>query len=151
MILSDCNTFPRVGRVLGIDWGARRVGVAVSDASREFVFVRPSIVVPRGGADALPQKIAATARDEDVVGIVIGLPVHMDGTESDTAAAVRACATNVSELTNLPILFVPENLTSVAAQEEMGRVRLRDIKERLDSHAARVILENAIAILKRAN
>ncbi len=149
MILADCNGFPRAGRVLGIDWGARRVGVAVSDASREFVFVRDVVVLARG-EDAAP-KIANIAREEEAVGIVIGLPVHSDGAESETAALVRRCAQNISELLDLPILFVPENLTSVAAQESMGRVRIRDIKEKLDSEAARVILENAIAIIRRCN
>jgi RNase H-fold protein (predicted Holliday junction resolvase) len=46
--------------------------------------------------------------------------------------------------------MIEENLTSVTAQESMGRVRVRDIKQRLDSESARVILENAIAIIKRA-
>ncbi len=149
MILADCNGFPRVGRVLGVDWGARRVGVAVSDPTREFVFVRPVINVA-AAADAAAQ-IAELARVEEVAGIVMGLPVHSDGTESDTAAAVRGCAENVAALIDLPIMFVPENLTSVAAQEDMGRVRVRDIKEKLDSESARVILENAIAIIRRCN
>ena len=52
--------------------------------------------------------------------------------------------------TDLPICMIEENLTSVEAQESMGRVRVRDIKQKLDSESARVILENAIAIIKRA-
>lgn len=149
MILADCNGFPRVGRVMGIDWGARRVGIAVSDPSRDFVFVRPVITVAQGMDVA--EKIVEEACAEEVVGIVMGLPVHADGTESDTAAQVRACAERVASLIDLPVLFVPENLTSVAAQESMGRVRVRDIKEKIDSESARVILENAVAILKRCN
>ncbi len=149
MILADCNGFPSAGRVLGIDWGAVRTGVAVTDPSREFVFVRDAIVVTHSGDIA--GRIAHVARDEGVCGIVFGLPVHADGTESDTAAEVRRCAAQVDAELNLPVMFVPENLTSVAAQEDMGRVRVRDIKAKLDSEAARVILENAIAIVKRCN
>ena len=48
MILPNFNDFPRTGRILGVDWGARRTGVAVSDASREFVFTRPAILSGRG-------------------------------------------------------------------------------------------------------
>ncbi len=151
MILADCNAFPRSGRILGIDWGARRTGVAVSDPSREFVFVRDAIVASRGGQFNLAAAIANVARDEGVVGIVMGLPVHSEGTESDTAAAVRACAEQICEEIDLPIFFIPENLTSHAAQESMGRMRVSDIKANLDSMAARVILENAIAILRRCN
>ncbi len=150
MILPNCNGFPRVGRIIGIDWGARRTGVAVSDPSREYVFVREPIVMARGDMD-VARKIADVAISEDVVGIVMGLPVHTDGAESDVAARVRECAAAVATYCGLPICFVPENLTSVAAQESMGRVRVRDIKERLDSESARVILENAIAILNRNN
>ncbi len=150
MILPDCNAFPRTGRILGIDWGARRSGVAVSDPSREFIFTRPPIVMPRGGGD-IASAIVRVAMEEGVVAIIMGLPVHADGTESETAASVRATAAQVASQSDVPILFIPENLTSVAAQEQMGRVRRSDIKQKLDSESARVILENAIAILKRLN
>ena len=148
MILPDFKAFPRVGRILGIDWGARRTGVAVSDASREFVFVRDAIVV-RGVGGAVAQKVAEIAVAEQVSGIIIGLPVHADGTPSQTATDVRNFAADLSALTDLPIAFIEENLTSHAAQEQMGRVRVADIKARLDSEAARVILENAIAVISR--
>ncbi|MCM1294596.1 MAG: Holliday junction resolvase RuvX [Muribaculaceae bacterium] len=147
MILPDFKAFPRVGRILGIDWGACRTGVAVSDASREFVFTRPSVLVK--SADDIAPQIAKFALAENVVGVVIGLPVHGDGTESETSAMVRQFANQLSEITDLPICFIEENLTSLAAQEQMGRVRVRDIKQKLDSESARVILENAIAVINR--
>ena len=71
MILPDFKAFPRVGRILGVDWGARRTGVAVSDASREFVFTRPSVVVSH--SDDIALQIAQLATTEKAVGIVIGL------------------------------------------------------------------------------
>lgn len=148
MILPDFKAFPRVGRILGVDWGARRTGVAVSDASREFVFTRPSVVVSH--SDDIALQIAQLAATEKVVGIVIGLPVHADGTESDTTVAVREFANQLAKSIDTPICFIEENLTSIAAQEQMGRVRVRDIKQRLDSESARVILENAISVIRRA-
>lgn len=148
MILPDFKAFPRTGRIMGIDWGARRTGVAVTDASREFVFARAAIVLRRGD-DTWARQIADLAAAEKVVGIVIGLPVHGDGTESETATLVRTNAAQICTYSDLPIVFIPENLTSVAAQESMGRVRRSDIKQRLDSEAARVILENAIAVIRR--
>lgn len=147
MILPDFKAFPRVGRILGVDWGARRTGVAVSDASREFVFTRPPVVVK--SADDIAPQIAQMATSENVAGIVIGLPVHADGTESETTKMVRCFANRLAQLTDLPICFIEENLTSFTAQEQMGRVRVRDIKQKLDSESARVILENAIAVLGR--
>lgn len=148
MILADFKAFPRMGRIIGIDWGARRVGVAVSDASREFVFVRPVINVGRG--DDVATIVARCALDEGVSGIVVGLPLYPDGAESDTTKMVREFIASLAQKTDLPIVTVEENLTSVTAQESMGHVRVRDIKEKLDSESARVILENAIALINRA-
>ena len=148
MILADFKAFPRTGRIIGVDWGARRVGLAVSDESRAFVFTRPVVNIGRG--DDAAELVIAVARDERVAGIVVGLPLYPDGAESDTTKKVREFVATLSEKTDLPIVMVEENLTSVSAQESMGRVRVRDIKERLDSESARVILENAIALINRA-
>ena len=76
--------------------------------------------------------------------------MHGDGTESDTTVMVREFANQLAKSTDIPICFIEENLTSIAAQEQMGRVRVRDIKQRLDSESARVILENAISVIRRA-
>lgn len=147
MILDDFKAFPAKGILVGVDWGARRTGVAVSDPSREFVFARDPIV---GCApDELVARVVSVANDARAVGIVIGLPLHMDATESETTVAVRAFADALADATDLPIIFIDETLSSAAAQGEMGRVRARDIKEKLDSNAARVILENAIAMMAR--
>lgn len=148
MILPDFKGFPRAGRILGVDWGLRRVGVAVSDAGRDFVFVRDAIVLPRG-ANNHADLVAQLAAQENVAGIVVGLPLYPDGAESDTTRQVRDFISNLATQTDLPICTVEENLTSAAAQESMGRVRVRELKERLDSESARVILENAIAIINR--
>ena len=91
----------------------------------------------------------ALIQKEQVVGIIIGLPLRMDGTESDTTKNVRDFANALTVQTDVPICFIDETLSSASAQEYMGRVRVRDIKEKLDSEAARVILENAISMIKR--
>lgn len=149
MILPDFKAFPRKGRVLGIDWGLRRIGVAVSDPMRDFVFARDVIVLPRG-AENHADLVADMAMQENAVGIIVGLPLYPDGTASDTTKMVRAFINKLAEKIDLPICTIEENLTSVSAQEDMGRVRVRDLKARLDSESARVILENAIAMINRA-
>ena len=148
MILPDFKAFPRAGRVLGVDWGLRRIGIAVSSPDREFVFVRDVIVVRQ--RDAHAQLVADVACVENVVGIVIGLPMHADGTDSDTTKMVRDFANDLAGMVDVPICMIEENLTSVVAQENMGRVRVRELKEKLDSESARVILENAIALMNRS-
>ena len=147
MILGDFKVFPRIGRLIGIDWGARRTGIAISDETRKFVFARDPIVMKK--SDELVDKILNLVRAEKIAGIVIGLPLRTDGSESDTTKMVREFAESLATATDIPIIFIDETLSSTAAQEEMGRVRRADIKEKLDSNAARLILENAIAMMAR--
>lgn len=147
MILSDYKDFPRAGRIISLDWGLRRCGVAVSDESREFTFTRPQLYIK--SQEELIQKVLGIVCEEKIVGIVIGLPLFSDGSESDTTKMVREFANSLSKNTDLPIVFVEENLTSTAAQEEIGRKSISKIKQELDSVSAKIILENAIAILKR--
>ena len=147
MILSDYKDFPRNGRIIGLDWGLRRCGVAVSDENRDFVFVRPQITVKT--QNELIQKVVGIISTDKVSGIVLGLPLHADGTDSDTTKMVREFANCLSEKTDLPIIFIEENLTSTAAQEEIGCKSISKIKQELDSVSAKIILENAIALLNR--
>ena len=147
MILSEYKDFPRNGRIIGIDWGLRRCGIAVSDENRGFVFARPQIYIKN--QDELIQNIVQIISSEKFVGIVIGLPMYEDGSESDTTKMVREFTNVLSNHTDLPIIFVPENLTSMAAQEEIGRKRISKIKQELDSVSAKIILENAISLLNR--
>ena len=144
MIVPDFKDFPRNGRIVGFDWGARRTGVAISDESREFVFVRPPLV----GGD-MAKQMADLAIAERVVGIVIGLPLRTDGAESETTKMVRNVANQFAQYTDLPICFIDESLTSSSAAEQTGFRTVKDVKEKLDSESARIILENAISVMNR--
>jgi putative Holliday junction resolvase len=119
---------------MGIDWGFVRTGVAISDESWDFVFPRGII---KGEA------IAEFVKSEKIEGIVIGLPLYADGTDSKTTGKVREFADFLAAQVSVPIGFIEENLTSVEAGEYT-----KD-KAKLDSEAAAVILENAIAMIKR--
>ncbi|MBR5354985.1 MAG: Holliday junction resolvase RuvX [Alphaproteobacteria bacterium] len=147
MILSDYKDFPRMGRIISLDWGLRRCGVAVSDENRDFTFARPQLYIK--SQPELIQKVLDIFNEDKISGIVIGLPLYSDGSESDTTKMVREFADNLAKYTDLPIVFVEENLTSAAATEEIGRKSISKIKQELDSVSAKIILENAIAILKR--
>ncbi|MBR4625337.1 MAG: Holliday junction resolvase RuvX, partial [Alphaproteobacteria bacterium] len=87
MILCDCKDFPRIGRIIGLDWGLRRCGVAVADENRGFVFTRPQLNVK--SQDELVQKILDIASVDKIVGFVVGLPLHADGSDSETTKMVR--------------------------------------------------------------
>lgn len=140
MILPDFKAFPRTGRILGIDWGSRRIGLAVSDESREFVWAHPQIENRQWSANAA-SLVADKITTEQPVGIIIGLPLHADGTDSMTTLAVRQFASSLATYTDLPIAFIEENLTSVEAESRT--------KTNVDSESAAIILENAIAMIKR--
>ena len=148
MIVTDFKDFPRTGRILGVDWGARRTGIAVSDETRDFVFVRPPVIAGRG-EDSV-KKIADMAKIEPVVRIVLGLPLRIDGSESETTKMVRDMVTRLVQNVDLPICLIDESLTSSAASEENNLHNQKDVKEKLDSQSARIILENAIAVIKRS-
>lgn len=147
MILRDFKDFPRTGRLIGIDWGARRTGVAVSDASRGFTFARPAVVSQSGAG--LLDRVVEIIRAEAPSGIVIGLPLRSDGTDSATTVAVREFGLELSRRVEIPIIYVDETLSSASAAAEIGRATISDIKSRLDSESARLILDNAIAVISR--
>ena len=147
MILRDFKAFPRHGRVIGIDWGAARTGLAVSSEDRQFIFTRP--VLPSRDADAALSAIVALSRDENAVGIVFGLPLRGDGSESETTAMARGVAEKLSTLTDLPIYMLDETLTSFEAADINNIKTRRGAREKLDSESARVLLENAIAMISR--
>ena len=147
MILSNYKDFPRIGRIIGLDWGARRCGVALSDEKRSFVFERPQITIKN--QNELVDAVLCLIGEELVSGVVIGLPLHADGSDSETTKDVREFADMLVTKTDLPILFIEENLTSTMAEQEIGHKNMSKMKQKLDSVSARIILENAIAILKR--
>lgn len=142
MILVNFKDFPKNGKLLGIDWGSRRIGLAVSSAEQSMVFPRPAIKT----INSEPVRIITDLiRDENITGIVIGLPIRVDGTDSDTTTLIRLWSAELSEYTNLPIIFIEENLTSMAAEEYTTD------KNKIDSVAAAIILENAISMIKRTD
>jgi len=168
MLLPDFKDFieklPRTGRLLGIDWGARRTGLAISDESWEFVFPREAIVgaglarpsIETDGRDwqtQLLQEIISIIKSEKIVGVVIGLPVRGNGTDSNVTRMVREFADAFAAETDIPITFINEQLTSVEAEEiiksKNRKSEIRNRKSEIDSAAAAVILGNAIAMIKR--
>lgn len=149
MIHPNFKDFPRHGRIIGIDWGARRTGVAVSDETQEFFFERDPIVAPTRNGD-MARAVADVVAAEKVMAIVVGVPLRADGTASDTTAAVYEFIARLETSCDRPIFMIDETLSSYTAQSDMGKCRVSDIKKKLDSAAARVILENAVALARRA-
>jgi putative holliday junction resolvase len=127
-----------VTRVLGIDHGSRRVGLALSDPLR--IAAHPFLVIPRQGAiDRILEVIA----EHEVTEIVIGLPAQLGGGEGDSARAARDFAEELEKSTSLPIHLVDERFTSKIAENVMleAGARRRTRRENVDKVAATVILQ----------
>jgi len=132
------------GKLLAIDLGLARIGVAVCDPLR--LAARPVEVIDRKSRNEDFARLAKIALDEVVVGVVCGLPLNMDGSEGPRAQSTRAFARNLSRLTEIPIAFWDERLSTVAAEKallEADTTRKRRA-EVIDHVAASYILQGAL-------
>jgi putative pre-16S rRNA nuclease len=134
-------------RILAVDVGARRVGLAISDATATLARPLETIAVQsdREAVDRVARRVADLAAEDDgLATIVVGLPVHLDGTPSDEATRVRAFVASLAQRTTLPIDVADERLTSREAESRLA-VRERDWrkrKQKLDAAAAAIILQD---------
>ncbi|MDT7540800.1 MAG: putative pre6S rRNA nuclease [Acidobacteriota bacterium] len=132
------------GRLLALDLGARRVGVAVSDEMR--LSVRPLPALSRGSWKRLIAAVAGLVREFDAQEVVLGLPLRLDGTEGDAALEVHRLARNFELTLKCPVHLQDERLTTRAAEESLRDERVPDAVRagRLDSEAAALILRDFI-------
>jgi putative Holliday junction resolvase len=134
------------GRVVGLDIGRKRIGVAISDASRTLA--RPLVTLTAGGADPVDvviQQIDRLAAEEDGVDhIVVGLPVRLDGSAGEETKYVAAFIRRLKTRTALSVIEEDERLSSREAESRLA-VTERDWRKRkihLDAAAAAVILQD---------
>lgn len=123
-----------MGRILALDYGERRVGVALSDDRHEHAFPRPTLE-PRGKRH-LFQEIEAMVRMEGVDLIVVGLPLTLRGERGPQATRIQSLMCELEEALNIPVDFEDERLTSSYA------ARFKGASASIDSRAAVAILES---------
>jgi len=130
------------GRVLALDLGLKRVGVAISDELRPSV--RPLPAIARTSWKQLLRTLAQLCEQFDVQSVVIGLPLRLDGTEGDAAAEARRIARNLGLSLSLDVQMQDERLTSKEAEQRLRAQGFdeRQVKERVDSEAAALILSD---------
>jgi putative Holliday junction resolvase len=133
------------GRVLALDLGTKRVGVAVSDELR--LTARPLPALPRTSWKRLLRAVSELCERFDVRTIVLGLPLRLDGDEGDAAQEARRIARNLGLSLKLPIRLQDERLTSRAAEAALREAGLQkqEISERIDSEAAAIILRDFLS------
>lgn len=136
-----------VVRVLGIDFGARRIGLALSDATG--MLASPWQAIEGGAPVDAAGRVAGLAAGlragaDGLEAIVVGLPRRLDGTDNNQTPLVRTFAAELARITSLPVILQDERLTSVEAESRLA-TRERDWrkrKARLDAAAAAIILQD---------
>jgi len=143
------DSLGRNQRLIGLDPGSRTIGVAVSDVG--ISLASPYGTIKRGKLRDNAAEIVAIARKEGIGGLVVGLPLSMDGSVGPAAQAARDWALALSDATGLPLALWDERLTSVAANRflvEQANISRRRRAEAVDRLAAALLLQTAIDSLK---
>jgi putative holliday junction resolvase len=135
--------------LIGLDVGSKTIGIAVSDRNRQIASPRETIRRTRFGPDAA--RLLELSGRENAAAIVVGLPINMDGSEGPRAQSTRAFARNLARLTDLPIAFWDERLSTAAVERMLIEAdRSRDRRAKLvDKLAAAYILQGALDRLAR--
>ena len=148
LVTDDLTLFaaalPDLGAIAGLDLGDKTIGVAVSDLRRSVASPLSTIRRTKFTADA--EALLTLTRARDIKGLVLGLPRNMDGSEGPRAQSTRAFARNLSRISDLPIAFWDERLSTVAAERALlladtSRKRRSEV---IDHVAAGFILQGAL-------
>jgi putative Holliday junction resolvase len=130
------------GRLLGVDYGHVRTGLSVSDPDRKIAFPLATYQLQGQVCDA--NYFRSLIQQEEVVGLVVGLPIHTDGREGAKATEARAFGTWLAQTTGLPVVYQDERFTTVEAESALWSAGLthRQRKARRDRVAAQILLQS---------
>jgi putative Holliday junction resolvase len=140
---------PPRGVLIGLDFGTKTIGVAASDPDRRVAAPVETISRQRFNLDA--RRILDLAAERRAAGLVLGLPINMNGSEGPRAQSTRAFARNLARLTELPIALWDERLSTAAVERALiaadaSRAKRKNV---IDQHAAAYILQGALDRLSR--
>ena len=131
-------------RVLAVDPGSKRVGLAISDPTGTIA--QPLTTVAGEPSDTLPSRLADIAREKEVTRIIVGLPRRMDGSYGPEAKSARELADRLRKASGLPVELVDERLTTVAAERSLleGGARRAKRRQAVDRVAAALLLQSSL-------
>lgn len=137
------------GKLMGLDLGTKTIGVAISDGLR--MTASPIETIKRAKFTQDAERLAKLVADHAVTGIIIGLPLNMDGTEGPRAQSTRAFVRNLKQKIDLPMVFWDERLSTMAVtrtmlEADLSRARQAEVVDKL---AASYILQGALDRLRR--
>lgn len=128
-------------RILAVDPGSKRVGLALSDPSETIA--QPLATVAAEPDETLATRLAQVARANEATRIIVGLPLRLDGTHGPEASAARRLAASIRQASGLPVELVDERLTTAAADRALieGGVKRRQRRKDIDRVAATMLLQ----------
>jgi putative holliday junction resolvase len=138
---------PALARYLAVDYGRKRIGLAISDTIG-MIASPAGFIERRAGKRAPITKILARAQELEAVGFILGLPLDGEGNETEWTAEIRALGAEIAKRTGMPVRFIDERFTTAAALRtirELGE-STRGRKGDVDSLAATILLQNALNI-----
>jgi len=136
-------------KIMSVDLGLARTGLATGDSSSTFAF--PKTVINEYNEQRLIEKVCAAAKEEGAQRIVVGLPRNMDGSEGERALKCRELANKIGECSGIEIVMWDERCTTVSAHTALSanNVRGKKRKESVDAVAAVIILEDYLRFLNK--
>ena len=136
------------GKLLGVDFGDKRTGIAISNDGQTIASGIEQISV--GGMQKTAEAVAQIASQRGVSGIVVGLPVNMDGSHGPRAAHAEKFAGELARLVEVPVALLDERMTTMAASRYLNETDTRGSKRKgvIDTLSAQIILQNALDKLK---
>ena len=139
------------GKIIAVDFGEVRTGLAICDASRFLASGIGNVKV--GGIDKTAAEVARIAKEKGAVAAVVGLPRNMDGSEGARADRCRDFARRLSAIAEIPVTMTDERLTTVVASHYLNETDTRGGKRKnvIDSLSAEIILQNTLDRLKNMN
>ncbi len=140
-----------VGRILSVDFGDVRTGLAVSDASR-LLASGIGYITP-GGLEKTVVAVAQSAKDERAVAIIVGLPKNMDGSEGSRAERCKKFARMLKEQSGILVTTFDERMTTMTASRYLNETNTKGKKRKgvIDTLSAQIILQNCLDRLKNMN
>lgn len=147
--IDSTSDFPRGGRLLGLDYGTKRVGLALSNP--EQTIATPLETYQRRDQAQDGRYLARVVEENRVAGLVVGLPVHMSGDEGEKAREARAFGTWAASVAKRPVVFHDERYSTALAEEHLRAAHLTPKKRQLlrDKLAAQVLLQSYLESNRR--
>lgn len=136
-----------MGRILGIDYGESRIGLAISDKTKSIAF--PFKTIKNKNIDSLLEFLNKLSSEKNIESLVVGLPLGMNGKDTQQTKNIRIFSRSISSL-RLPIFFQDERLTSISAKKSLveQNIKTGHNKEKIDERAATILLQQFLDINK---